>query len=167
MQREVFQPLNIGSAGFGGIGTQGKIDQPWPHNMFGIPALSNGRSKDNLPVMEPAGRIHMSLEDWGKFIAEHLKGDVDKSSYLSEQSYKTLHTLVGDKYAMGWIVTKRSWADGTAITHLGDNTLNHAVVWMAPPKGFAVMVVTNQSGTGEATDAAAWALIQAWLGLDK
>ncbi len=164
MQREVFQPLAMQSAGFGGTGTKGKIDQPWPHNMLGIPSLTNGPAKDNLPVMGPAGRIHMSLEDWGKFIAEHLKGAAGKSDYLTAESFKTLHTSLGDSYAMGWIITERPWADGTAITHSGDNTMNHAVVWMAPKKGFAVLVVTNQSRTGKATDAAAWAMIRAWLG---
>jgi CubicO group peptidase (beta-lactamase class C family) len=29
--KTIFQPLGMTSAGFGGLGTAGKIDQPWPH----------------------------------------------------------------------------------------------------------------------------------------
>ncbi len=167
MRREVFKPLDMRSAGFGGIGTIGKIDQPWPHSMLGIPMLTNGKDMDNLPVMGPAGTMHMSLADWGKFIAEHLKGANGNSEYLIAESFETLHSEVGDKYAMGWIVTNRPWAGGTALTHSGDNTMNHAVVWMAPKKGFAVLAVTNQSSAGKATDEVASTMIRAWLARDS
>ena len=79
MQTEVFGPLKMSTAGFGGTGTLGKIDQPWPHSMLGMPMPTNGKAQDNLPVMGPAGTIHMTIQDWGKFVAEHLKGHHGKS----------------------------------------------------------------------------------------
>jgi hypothetical protein len=50
------------------------------------------------------------------------------------------------------------------ITHAGSNTLWFCVAWLAPERGFGVLVATNQGGDGarDACDAAAGALIQAW-----
>ena len=94
MRAEVFKPLGMSTAGFGGTGSPGKIDQPWPHSSTGSPTPTNGKKMDNLPVMGPAGTIHMSLADWGKFVAEHLKGDRGKSAYMTQASFKTLHTAI-------------------------------------------------------------------------
>jgi CubicO group peptidase (beta-lactamase class C family) len=69
----------------------------------------------------------------------------------------------GGQYALGWGTTRRDWGGGTVLTHTGSNTMNTAVVWMAPRRDFAVLVATNQAGDGadEAVDAAASALITA------
>jgi hypothetical protein len=57
------------------------------------------------------------------------------------------------------------WAGGRVLTHTGSNGMNFAVVWMAPKRDFAVLVVSNQ-GKGEvakACDEAAWTLIKEFL----
>lgn len=162
MKAEVFKPLQMSTAGFGGTGTPGKIDQPWPHAASGGPMPSNGKEMDNLPVMGPAGTIHMSLEDWGKFVSEHLKGHLGKSRYLSQASFEKLHTAVKENYALGWMSLPRPWAGGNALHHGGDNTMNNAIVWAAPDKRFAVLVVTNQSTSGPAADEVASGLLVAW-----
>ena len=59
---EVFQPLKMTSADFGGTGTPGKIDQPWPHTQDGAPTGENGPAMDNPPVMGSAGRIHCTWD---------------------------------------------------------------------------------------------------------
>lgn len=164
---EVFKPLKMTTTGFGGTGTPGRIDQPWPHTAFGSPMPSNGREMDNLPVMGPAGTMHMSLEDWGKFVSEHLKGHRGKSDYLSEATFKKLHTVVKDEYALGWISVPRPWAGGNAIHHGGDNTMNFALVWAAPEKGFGVLVVTNQSSALRATEEVASSLLISWQDSDQ
>ncbi|MEM1109369.1 MAG: serine hydrolase domain-containing protein [Planctomycetota bacterium] len=166
MQREVFEPLGITSAGFGGLGTPGKIDQPWPHTPNGTPWHTTGPEIDNVPAMGPAGRIHMNLADWAKFTAEHLKGRRGESDFLNQESFRLLHTARGDDYALGWVVASRPWAGGDALNHVGDNTLNHANAWLAPEKGFAVLIVTNQSTAYAATDQVASGLILAWLAQD-
>lgn len=162
MRAEVFRPLKMSTAGFGGTGTLGKIDQPWPHSAAGQAMPTNGKAMDNLPVMGPAGTIHMSLEDWGKFITEHLKGHRGKSTYLKRATFKKLHTAIKADYAVGWMSLLRPWANGKALHHGGDNTLNCAVVWAAPERGFAVLAVTNQSSAHAAVDAVATGLILAW-----
>ncbi|MEM8783655.1 MAG: serine hydrolase domain-containing protein [Planctomycetota bacterium] len=169
LRDEVFGPLGMTTAGFGGTGTLGQIDQPWPHTGNGRPTLINGPAMDNLPVMAPAGTIHMSMRDWAKFVAEHLKGRQGQSDFLSRDTFRRLHTpaeeVIGDDhYALGWNAVKRGWAgDARALNHGGDNTMNHATAWLAPARGFAVLVATNQSRAQAANDAAATALILAWL----
>ena len=51
------------------------------------------------------------------------------------------------------------------FTHAGSNTLNYAVVWMAPLKRFAVAVATNQGGdeAAKACDQVAGALIRKYV----
>ena len=163
MKAEVFIPLKMSTAGLGGPGTKGKLDQPWPHSEDGTALPSNGKEMDKLPVMAPAGTIHMSLEDWGKFVTEHLKGRRGKSSYLKQTSFEKLHTAINDNYALGWITFRQEWAGGDALHHAGDNTMSYANVWVAPAKGFAVLVVSNQSSCPEATNDVAKGLIDAWV----
>ena len=163
MREEIFEPLAMKSAGFGGTGNIGKIDQPWPHTQDGKPTKTNGPDMDNLPVMAAAGTMHMTLTDWGKFVSEHLLGEQGKSKLLKRESFAKLHKPNRDQYAMGWIIAPRPWAGGSALNHAGDNTMNHAVVWAAPAKDFAVLIVTNQSSASKAADDLASAIILEWV----
>ncbi len=162
MSRMIFQPLGMKGAGFGGVGTPGQIDQPWGHTADGKPVKDNGPDVDNPPVLGPAGRVHCTLSDWAKFIADQLRGARGEKALLKPETYKKLHTPpFGDDYALGWIVTERNWGGGRVLTHAGSNTMNFAVVWMAPLRDFAVLVVTNQGGdtAAKACDEAAAALL--------
>jgi CubicO group peptidase (beta-lactamase class C family) len=162
MRDIVFKPLGMDSCGFGGLGTPGKIDQPWPHQN-GKPMPSNGPAVDNAAVIGPAGTVHCSIEDWSKFIADQLRGERGDAALLKTETYKALHTpRFGGTYASGWGVTTRQWAGGVVLQHSGSNTMNFCVVWIAPLRDFAVLAVTNEGGTGaqEATDEAVSALIR-------
>jgi CubicO group peptidase (beta-lactamase class C family) len=163
MQEEVFGPLGMTSVGFGGTGTPGQIDQPWGHHADGQPVDGNGPAVDNPPVLGPAGRIHCTIRDWAKFVADQLRGDRGEPALLKPATYRFLHTPpFGGDYALGWIVTERDWAGGAALNHGGDNTMNFANVWVAPRRDFAMLVCVNQSGeTGfKASDDVMGALIQ-------
>lgn len=167
MQKRLFDPLGMKSCGFGAMGTSGssdpsKIDQPWQHKLLLTlhQAIEPGPRADNPPVIGPAGTVHCSVVDWGKFITAHLRGEKGEPGILKPEIFKRLHTpSFGGGYASGWIVVDRPWAGGRALNHAGSNTLNYAVVWMAPAKDFAVLVMTNQGDTFNACDAAASALI--------
>ena len=164
----LFKPLEVKSAGFGGLGTPGKTDQPWPHGADGKPVFANGPTVDNPPVIGPAGAVHCSLSDWARFIADQLRGARGEHALLKPETYKKLHTPpFGGEYALGWIVTERDWGGGTVLTHAGSNTMNFAVVWMAPQRDFALLVCTNQGGpvAGQACDEAASALVRLHLNL--
>jgi CubicO group peptidase (beta-lactamase class C family) len=163
IRKEVFDPLKMTSMGFGGTGTPGKIDQPWPHRGNGEPVSANGPAIDNPPVMGPAGRVHCTIQDWARFIQDQLRGERGEPALLKPETYQTLHKPpFGGDYALGWIVVQRQWAGGTAFSHAGDNTMNFANVWIAPKRNFAILVCVNQSGdTGfKATDEAVGALIR-------
>jgi len=159
---EVFDPLQMKSAAFGGTGTPGQIDQPWPHTGDGKPAAENGPEMDNPPVMGPAGCVHCSIQDWARFVQDQLRGARGLPALLKPESYQKLQTPpFGGDYALGWIVVQRSWAGGKALNHGGDNTMNFANVWIAPQQNFAILVCVNQSGDTafQATDAAVAAVI--------
>ena len=111
--------------------------------------------------MGPAGTMHMTLTDWGRFVAEHMRGAQGKSTFLKKEAFVTLQTPIANDYAMGWIAVSRSWAGGMALSHGGDNTMNSALVWAAPQKDFAMLVVTNQSAASVAADGVVGALIKA------
>src|SRR5262249_17340610 len=145
------------------LGTEGQIDQPWPHNAAGQPLPTNGPRVDNPEVMGPAGTVHCSLADWAKFIADQLASLEGRGELFRPEIYTRLHTPpFGGDYAFGWLVTERPWGGGTVYTHAGSNTMNYAVVWMAPRRDFAVLVTTNQGGpdAAQGTDEAAAALIR-------
>jgi CubicO group peptidase (beta-lactamase class C family) len=162
MRRLLFEPLDMRSAGFGGTGTPGEIDQPWGHRADGRPVERNGPDVDNPPVMGPAGRVHCTIGDWAKFVADQLRGARGHKALLAPGSYADLYApAAGGTYGLGWGLAERAWGGGRVLTHSGDNTMNHAVVWMAPLRGFAVLVCVNQGGdtAAKACDEAASALI--------
>jgi CubicO group peptidase (beta-lactamase class C family) len=163
MQDEVFGPLGMTSVGFGGTGTPGQLDQPWGHAADGQPVAGNGPAMDNPPVLSPAGRVHCTIQDWAKFIADQLRGARGEPALLKAESYKKLQTPpFGGDYALGWIVVERTWGGGTVLNHGGDNTMNFANVWVAPRRDFAVLACVNQSGDTafQATDEAVGELIK-------
>lgn len=163
IREEVFEPLGMEHVGFGGTGTAGELDQPWGHLDSGRPVRRNGPETDNPPVLGPAGRVHARLSDWALFIADQLRGARGEGKLLKPETYRRIQTPVGDgRHAMGWIVVQRGWAGGRALNHTGSNTMNYANVWIAPVKGFAILVVCNQGGDSafKATDAAVAALLE-------
>lgn len=166
LKKLVFDPLGMTGVGFGGVGTPGKVDQPWGHGENGMPVNSNGPDMDNPPVMGPAGTVHLPLADWSKFIADQLRGARGEKALLKPETYKKLHTPpFGGDYALGWMAVDREWGGGTVLNHNGSNTMNFAVVWIAPARDFAVLVVCNQGGpvAFKACDEAASGLLKLHL----
>ena len=163
ISERVFKPLGMTSAGVGGFGTPGQLDQPWGHLRGGKPAQGNGPAMDNPAVIGPAGRVHCTLQDWAKFIADQLRGTRGERALLKKSTYEFLQTPpFGGDYALGWGLAKRDWGGGPVLNHTGCNTLFYANVWVAPKKDFAVLICINQGDdiAFKASDAAAFALIQ-------
>jgi CubicO group peptidase (beta-lactamase class C family) len=181
LAERVFKPLGITSAGFGAPGTKGATDQPRGHVRG--KAVEPGPGADNPPAIGPSGTVHMTITDWARFAAAHAVGEratgIDDTRLLKPETFALLHepfTPAGvkdnDRYAAGWLVDTRPWAKGDkpsdtgrVLTHAGSNTMWYCVAWIAPERGFAVVVATNQ-GDGKAprgADAAAWALIEQHL----
>jgi len=146
MKKRIFTPLDMKSAGFGAMGTRGKIDQPLQHGEDGKP-VEPGPNADNPPVFGPAGRVHCTLGDWGKFMADQLKGAKGEEGLLPAEAYKKLHQPLakGLTYTPGgWLYNKLP--QGVVLTHDGSNTLNHATAILVPSKDVAILIVTNQGG---------------------
>ncbi|GAA5121580.1 beta-lactamase family protein [Luteolibacter yonseiensis] len=145
IRTRLFKPLKMDSAGFGATATSDKVDQPYGHILregepFPIPA---GLDADNPPAITPAGRVHLSIVDFAKYANFHL--GVADNPPLKADSLKFLHTIVppSENYAVGWVVVQRPWAGGTALNHNGTNTMNFAVMWLAPDKKFAAVAACN------------------------
>lgn len=152
MAQEVFGPLKMEHVGFGGTGTRGQIDQPWPH-VRGFPMFSNGPEIDFPPLVGPAATVHCPLNDWGKFVLSELKGLRGDPSLLSAETFKRLYAL------QSFGKTEREWAAGVAYNHSGTNNMNYVTVWIVPKRDFAILVCTNDGIGGKACDDAAKALI--------
>jgi CubicO group peptidase (beta-lactamase class C family) len=145
IKERLFNPLHLDSAGFGSPGTAGKIDQPCGHVRrlgFTFP-ISPGPDADNPPAISPAGRVHLSILDFATYASFHL--GTAKNSPLDPEALKFLHTPVApsQEYGCGWINLERPWAGGTALMHNGTNTMNYAVMWLAPNKKFAAVAACN------------------------
>jgi CubicO group peptidase (beta-lactamase class C family) len=172
IRERLFQPLGMSSAGFGGTGTVGKIDQPWPHLDKGVPTSTNGPTMDNPAVMGPCGAVHCTMTDWAKFLTDQLRGGTGMKAFLPNEIYQAMQPnapVSGDGYGYGWGVCTRDWAGGKALNHAGSNTMNYCVAWLAPGRKFGVLVVCNQGGAAaaKATDDAASDMILRYLAKSK
>lgn len=168
MRRRLFEPLGMRTAGFGAAGSPGKVDQPWGHDrgLFGrLVPVEPGPDADNPPWMGPAGVVHLSLTDWGKYVSLHLAGVNGRSTLLRPETLAKLHaTPPGEKeedaYAMGWGIAQRGWG-GRVLTHAGSNGMHNAVIWVAPEKDFGFLIATNTADKAdEGCDEAATAILR-------
>jgi CubicO group peptidase (beta-lactamase class C family) len=164
MREQLFKPLLMTSSGFGVPGTIGQTDQPWGHKW------KNGKlepqQQDNPPAIAPAAAVHSSIWDFARFALFHLHGARGQSALLKPETFTRLHTPPeGQDYAMGWSRQDRSWAEGYTLSHAGSNTLNFALVWIAPKIKFAALACTNIGGdSGQtASDEAIQAVIKKFV----
>jgi CubicO group peptidase (beta-lactamase class C family) len=162
LRERLFAPLGITTAGFGAPGTAARVDQPRGHGADGKP-VEPGLLADNPVAIGPAGTVHMTIEDWARYVAAHVSGE-RSGRLLPSAAWKRLHAPPdgeGTRYAMGWVVTDRDWG-GEVLTHNGSNTMWYCVAWLSPSKDFAVLVTCNRGGpqAEQGCDQAAWALIQ-------
>ena len=163
LRERVFQPLGLKTAGFGCAASPGQVDQPWGH-VKGKP-VPPGPQADNPSGLGPAGIVHCSLRDLARYAAFHLREGKGKPNLLDPASFAILHRPppgeAGDSYACGWMRVPRPWAGGEALTHNGCNTMNYAVIWLAPERDFGLVAATNEgrAEAGQALDEVASAMV--------
>jgi CubicO group peptidase (beta-lactamase class C family) len=144
--QRLFRPLGMASAGFGAP----TGDQPWGHQ-GGPGALTPVDPKglsDNPPALGPAGRVRLSLADYGRFARIFLN---EGGGYLSRATFAHLTTPApgeGRAYALGWAVVPAGWGRGPILAHEGSNTLWHAVALIAPARGVAILTACNAGPEG-------------------
>lgn len=148
---DLFRPLGITTAGFGPpLGAQ-----PWGHRpstagavalpITGlIPADPAGPAPaDNPPAVGPAGRAHMTIDDYAKFVRIFL---TNGAGVLKPETVTRLITPVpgeGRGYALGWGVAEAPWAKGPLLAHDGSNTMWHVTARVAPGRGVAIIAASN------------------------
>ena len=127
--------------------------QPWGHrprwrHRYGRgPAVdpthtTGADSSDNAPIMSPAGRLHLPMSEWAKFV--RLFFDQPERPLLSASSMATL-TVVSPgsgprRMAMGWVVPD----DGRiALGAQGSNVRWVATALVGPQRRTAALIVCN------------------------
>jgi CubicO group peptidase (beta-lactamase class C family) len=179
VRAELFEPLGMTAVGFGPPGSGEGLGQPQGHRADGTP-VPPGPGADNPPAIGPAGTVHCSIESWARFVSLHLRGarDGEEKLLLERETLREIQRpRRGQTYALGWQTAERPWGggrpstgagrkSGRVLTHAGSNTMWFAVAWLAPRRGFAVLVTVNQGGekAAKAADEAAGALIRWHLG---
>ncbi len=148
---EVCGPLGITTAGFGPVPHQ---DSPgaWGH------AERDGVRQpvriDNPPPLGPAGRVHLAMADWSRFVLT-FTGDGDESGRkrLAVTPSDWAHLLAPQgaaDYAGGWGLHDRAWGWGRVLSHSGSNTTWYCVAWVAPERDFCLLGATNTAATAAA-----------------
>jgi len=110
LRTHVFEPLGIASAGFGPPpvvwGHGGRMIALGPLGLFdlgrGDPADPEQVESDNPAVMTPAGRMHLTLEDWARFHRVFL---TEGGDFLRLGSIERLMTPApgrGHRMSPGW-----------------------------------------------------------------
>jgi D-alanyl-D-alanine carboxypeptidase len=145
MRDELFAKLDMKSCGFGAPGRKDVIDQPWGHDAGGTP-IAPGPAADNPPGLGPAGTVHCSLEDYGKFLALHSTG---QPTLVTPETMQHLHTARNMGYAGGWMVV--TTPRGSVLVHSGSNTMWYVTTMVAlatKPEDRFVFVMATNSGSG-------------------
>jgi CubicO group peptidase (beta-lactamase class C family) len=140
MRERLFQPLGISTGGFGAPGAADKTEQAWGHSLVPGKPLDPRSPAAELPLFYgPAGLAHMTVTDWAKFIALHLRGDPAnphcQTALLKLDTFAEMHAVApattskgwvmrgitrlvtGDAapavtYCAGWFISTASWAKG-------------------------------------------------------
>ena len=147
LARELFAPLGLASAGFGAPGTPGAVDAPFGHVFRGgaLVPCELGPGDDNPAAITPAGRVHASLRDWGRYAALHLGGarGAPRDPPFDALDFEALHRPRLDGYAMGWVASAPDWCRGPLLWHNGSNTMWYCEIALFPEEDLAVLVATN------------------------
>ncbi|MEC7241339.1 MAG: serine hydrolase domain-containing protein [Myxococcota bacterium] len=155
VRKHIFEPLQLSGSGFGA--PQG--DQPWGHHYSQhtgpIPIFPSGMLADNPPVIGPAGTLHMTLRDLGRYVQEHLHLYNDRSDIWSGEAFDALHDPeeFSPPYAGGWAVDEDSpILDSLFIHHNGSNSLWLAKAGFAPDKNMVLFCTSNYFDRGKADE---------------
>ncbi|MET3132068.1 CubicO group peptidase (beta-lactamase class C family) [Oxalobacteraceae bacterium GrIS 1.11] len=141
MQKEVFQPLGMDSAGFGNTGA----GQNRGHQ-HGKPMLNMRKFDDGAPAMfAPAGFLHMSLSDWARFNLDQLAGAKGQGKLLTPASYRLMQTAqAGGPAGLDWgVQDSLAGRQGPALVHQGSDGNWLAIAVLFPEQGSGVLVVAN------------------------
>lgn len=157
LRAELFAPLGMESGGFGPpLAADGSSDNAWGHRDTGgrkTAMAPDHPGADNPRALGPAGTAHMTLDDYGRFLAAMMGGRPD---WLGSDSLRRLTNPPADPsppaYACGWGVRQQPWGGrggpGPVLGHDGSNTMWHCSAMVAPERGLALVAVSNEGAAG-------------------
>lgn len=143
LTRQILTPLGVTSAG---LGAPPRIEGHAAATHLGPISLGRGRSappddprSDNPEVLNPAGRLHLSLADW----ATTLRLVLDGADVLEPTTVERLLTVPSGRgaMAMGWMPAEG--LRGAAFGMQGSNTAWVATALLSEDRRRAAAVVTN------------------------
>lgn len=140
VRKHVFEPLGMTSAGIGPPGSADKLDSPRGHRpgLLGFGPVKPGALADNPPALTPAGRFHMTLTDYGRFLSEVIRGNRGTGRLLDRAAHRFLvEPGCSEDYAKGW-----GLADGR-LTHAGSNTMWFVLADVDLAHGRAAAIASN------------------------
>ena len=166
LSAELFSPLQMDSAGFGApTGAE-----PWGHARIDprhTLQVNPAAEADDPPVFGPSSRVHLSLEDYARFVRLFL---TEGGGYLHPRTMAGLASPIVQAETgpgPGWLVTtERSWADGPVLTQRSSTGYWSATALIGPARGAAVIAVSNAGGGefgGAAVQRLALSLIQKYV----
>lgn len=145
IQAGLFDPLGMTSVGHGAP----KGNNPWGHRSVGdqLTPVDPAGVADNPPFFGPAGRMHMTVADYARFLRLYL---TDGGGLLTPATMARLTTPpegAPPAYAWGWGVQP-----GPRLGHDGSNTMWHVTARVLPARGVALVSVANHFGRGQAAN---------------
>lgn len=163
LQRELFGPLDMTSAGCGPPGAGGE-PAPWGHRSA-LGSTLPFRPQDPLArhpaFYAPAGDVHASLRHWARFVTLHLEPPAGEAPLLAAGTLQAMHAPVpGAEQAFGFTVTTAAWSRAPVLVQHGASPQWHAVVAASPRERIAFLAACNLGGDAGAAacDAAVTAL---------
>ena len=166
--QRLFKPLQMESAAFGPVGLPdampARVDvlpgRAWGHRepislanvaqaLLGVgpPPKIEPLHIDNSRCLGPAGRVHVNLPDWSKFVVHFADPQGFKALNIKEEIWQELlkpaeGTNDEDRYAAGWILIDNPQL-GKGLFHNGSNTSWYSYAFAVQSARCCVLVATN------------------------
>jgi len=147
MRTELFAPLGMTAAGFGPparpAGSSAARAAPWGHAP--APVEPGYAAADNPVALGPAGTVHASPADMGRYLSVLLAGGIgpDGVRIVSEKNLAMLLKPVRENYGLGWFLGTTTDGRRYAL-HDGSNTMFYSILAILPDEGSAVVVLANR-----------------------
>lgn len=165
-KRRIFDRLGMTTASFGPVGIPDESNgETLPHRAWGhvepsglsafASLLSQEKAEpfdpvhlDNSRCMSPAGRAHMSLDDWSKFVILFCKADGNSSLGISKEVWDEFLRMPEtedkhQKYMSGWIAYDSPAFQGKGLFHNGSNTSWYCYALASSERQQCVLVAIN------------------------
>jgi D-alanyl-D-alanine carboxypeptidase len=142
---EVFAPLGVTSAGWGPPpeiwGRGGRIQLSGAIVGHGTYADPTDPESDNPPLINPAGRLYLTLDDWARIQRVFLGG----TGFVSAESIERLLDVPeGNRMSMGWAASRDS---RVFRGQQGSNGRWVATALMAADRARTAMLIVNDGRT--------------------